>query len=65
MRKFLSSLTISHPIGTIEHAILMPDGEVRWQQWSDRAIFDEAGRVKEYQSVGRDVTERKNTEIAL
>ncbi len=65
MRKFLSSLTISHPVGTIEHAILMQDGEVRWQQWSDRAIFDEAGRVKEYQSVGRDVTERKNTEIAL
>ncbi len=65
MRKFLSSLTVSHPIGTIEHAILMPDGERRWQQWSDRAIFDEAGRVKEYQSVGRDVTGRKNTEIEL
>ncbi|MDD1695268.1 MAG: PAS domain S-box protein, partial [Methanoregula sp.] len=65
MQKFLSSLTVSNPAGTIEHAILMPGGELRWQQWSDRAIFDEAGRVREYQSVGRDVTERKNTETAL
>ncbi|MCU0630014.1 MAG: PAS domain S-box protein, partial [Methanoregulaceae archaeon] len=65
MQKFLSSLTVSNPVGTIEHAILLPGGELRWQQWSDRAIFDDAGRVREYQSVGRDVTERKNTEIAL
>ena len=65
MRQFLSTLTVSHPVGTIEHTIIMPNGEVRWQQWSDRAIFDMAGRVKEYQSVGRDVTGRKHTEIAL
>jgi PAS domain S-box-containing protein len=65
MRRFLSSLTVTSPVGTIEHAILMPGGDTRWQQWSDRAIFDEDGRVREYQSVGRDVTERKNTEIAL
>ena len=65
MKKFLSSLSVSNPVGTIEHRILMPGGDLRWQQWSDRAIFDEDGRVREYQSVGRDVTERKNTEIAL
>lgn len=65
MQIHLSSLTVSHPVGTIEHAIIMPDGELRWQQWSDRANFDEAGRVIEYQSVGRDVTERKKTELAL
>ena len=36
----------------------MPDGSIRWQRWSDRAIFDDQGIVIEYQSVGRDITER-------
>ena len=38
---------------------------MRWQRWSDRAIFDENGTVTEYQSVGRDVTEQKLAEEAL
>ena len=41
------------------------DGQVRWQRWSDRAIFDENGVLTEYQSVGRDVTEQKQAEEAL
>jgi signal transduction histidine kinase len=43
----------------------MPSGEVRWQHWSDRAIFDHAGKIIEYQSVGRDITDRKRVEQAL
>jgi signal transduction histidine kinase len=43
----------------------MPDGSTRWQRWSDRAIFDPDGRIVEYQSVGRDITERKVAEEAL
>jgi PAS domain S-box-containing protein len=41
-----------------EHRVIAPDGSVRWQEWQDRAIRDERGRVLELQSVGRDVTER-------
>jgi PAS domain S-box-containing protein len=59
VREFFASLTPDHPAGTIEHRIIMPDGGVRWQQWSDRAIFGEDGRLVEYQSVGRDITEQK------
>ncbi len=55
----------AHPSHTIEHRIVMPSGEVRWQQWSDRAVFNEKGEVTEYQSVGRDITDRKRTEYAL
>jgi len=40
----------------------MPSGEVQWQRWSDRAIFDKDGHVVEYQSVGKDITERKRAE---
>ncbi|MCQ1538844.1 PAS domain S-box protein [Methanocalculus taiwanensis] len=65
VRNFFASLIEEHPIGTIEHRIIMPDGEVRWQQWNDRAIFDEYGHVREYQSVGRDITEKKRMEEAL
>jgi PAS domain S-box-containing protein len=43
----------------------MPDGTIRWQRWSDRAIFDIIGNVVEYQSVGRDITEQKRSEEAL
>ena len=61
----LQSLTPEHPVATIENRIIMPDGITRWQQWSDRAIFDEHGRVTEYQSVGRDITEIKCRENAV
>jgi PAS domain S-box-containing protein len=49
----------------MEHRIIMPDGKIRWQQWSDRAIFDEGGNLKEYQSVGRDITDRVKAEDEL
>jgi len=61
----LASITPDHPVQTVEHRIRMPNGEIRWQQWSDRAVFDRNGKVTEYQSVGRDVTDRKRTEQAL
>ena len=57
--EFFASLTPEHPVGTIEHRIIMPDGSIRWQLWSDRAIFDPSGTLLEYQSVGRDITETK------
>ncbi len=58
-------LTAEHPVATIEHRVVMADGEVRWQHWSHRAVLDVHGQVIESQSVGRDVTERKRFEAAL
>ena len=34
-------------------------GGIGWEERTERAIFDEAGRMVEYQSVGRDVTEQR------
>jgi diguanylate cyclase (GGDEF)-like protein/PAS domain S-box-containing protein len=61
------SFRLSHerPTRTVEHRVLTADGEVRWQQWTDMAIFDAEGHVIEYQSVGRDVTERQALEERL
>jgi PAS domain S-box-containing protein len=61
----IASITPEHPVMTIDQRIIMPDGLTRWQRWSDRAIFDENGRVVEYQSVGRDITNTKEAEEAL
>ena len=57
-----NALTPQHPVESIEHRMIMPDGSVRWHQWNNRAFFDESGKVTEYQSVGRDITERKEIE---
>jgi PAS domain S-box-containing protein len=65
LKRFFSSLTPDHPVDSIEHRIIMPDGSVRWQRWSDRGIFDPAGTLIEYQSVGRDITRQKRSEEEL
>jgi PAS domain S-box-containing protein len=65
VRVHFASLTITNPSAIDTHRIIMPDGTIRWQRWSDRAIFDKKGSVIEYQSVGRDITENKRTEDAL
>ncbi len=65
MRDHLASLTRENPSASNTHRIIMPDGSIRWQRWSDRAIFDKNGIIIEYQSVGRDITENKQAEEAL
>ena len=58
-------ITPEHQVMDIDQGIIMPDGSTRWQQWRDRAIFDPDGRVVEYLSVGRDISEQKVAEEAL
>ncbi len=53
------------PSGSIEHRVILRSGEIRWLQWNDLALFDPDGNVVEYQSVGRDITERKKVDMAL
>ena len=65
MKEHIKALTPENPVALIEHRIIMPSGDIRWQRWSDRAIFDKNGHVAEYQTVGRDITEQKRAEIAL
>ena len=65
MKKHLAALTLENPVALISHRIMMPSGEVHWQRWSDRAIFDKKGAVIEYQSVGRDITRQKERETQM
>jgi PAS domain S-box-containing protein len=59
------SLSLEQPINTYEHRIILPSGEIRWQQWSDRALFDEQGNFVECQAVGRDITQLKQAEAEI
>jgi PAS domain S-box-containing protein len=63
--KNFRSLSQGHPINTYEHRIILPSGEIRWQQWSDRAVFDEQGNFIECQAVGRDITQLKQAEVDI
>jgi PAS domain S-box-containing protein len=65
VRQEFSSLSPEHPVANYECRVVKPDGEVRWHEWTERAFFDETGEVTEYQSVGRDITERKEMEQQL
>jgi len=35
----------------------MADGRIVWDRWSTRAFFNDDGTIREYQSVGRDITD--------
>ncbi len=65
LKRHFSDLTPDDPVGDVEHRVILPNGEVRWQQWSDRAIFDDSGKLSEFQSVGRAVTQQKLMQIDL
>ncbi|HUK37784.1 MAG TPA: PAS domain S-box protein [Methanomicrobiales archaeon] len=62
VKKHFASLSRENPVGTIEHRVILPSGEIRWMQWTDRAIFGGNGAIAEFQSVGRDVTATKMME---
>lgn len=59
------SLTPEAPTAIYEHAVVRPDGSEGWQRWIDRAFFDDQGSLLHFQSIGFDITDRKQTEIAL
>jgi len=58
------SLNPRQPAKAYAHKIFK-GGESRWQEWHDRAIFDEEGRAVKFQSIGIDITERKHAEEIL
>ena len=64
VRTQFGMLSRGKPTVTYEHRVIAPGDELRWQRWTDRAVFD-GERLVEYQSIGEDITERKRAELAL
>ncbi len=61
----LNSLSPANPVVIIENRFTAPGPSIRWGQFINRAFFDEAGKLLEIQSVGRDITDSKHTEESL
>ncbi len=57
VRKNIESLDVHRPVQVRTQSMTLSNGEVRWQEWTDRALFDSHGRLVEFQSVGRDITD--------
>jgi PAS domain S-box-containing protein len=57
----IDSLTPENPLATTIHESISA-GNSTWQEWTDRGIFNEQGRLVELQSTGRDITERIQAE---
>ena len=63
VQKHITSLSRKNPVISFESQVVAPDGKsLRWEQWTNRALFDEQGKIVEYQGIGCDITERKQAE---
>ncbi|MFK8082932.1 MAG: PAS domain-containing protein [Granulosicoccus sp.] len=60
-RHKILSLTPQFPVATYDRSVVI-DGDIYWQQWSDKAFFDSNGVMIEVQSIGKDITERRCAE---
>ncbi len=60
----LNALSPKSNVTTLEHRVLTPNGDARWQKWSYRAKFKN-GEFLGVQAVGHDISKRKDSEIAL
>jgi PAS domain S-box-containing protein len=59
VRGFFASLGPERPTGDIELRVRCADGALRWQHWTNRVMLDADRKIVEFQSVGRDVTDRR------
>ncbi|MER3477190.1 MAG: hypothetical protein C4287_12615, partial [Leptolyngbya sp. ERB_1_2] len=46
----LMTATPEQAVMTQEHPVLKPNGEIGWQQWTNRAIFDSTRQIVEFQA---------------
>jgi PAS domain S-box-containing protein len=65
VKESVRSFTPESSVSMGEYRVIRADGSVGWNQWTNRAIYDERGQLVEIQSVGYDITERKDAEKAL
>lgn len=64
IQRCCDALSQENPVEIVEHRVVLNE-EVRWMQWSHRAIFDAEGNIIKFQTVGRDISARKQVEEAL
>ncbi|MFN3077768.1 MAG: ATP-binding protein [Alphaproteobacteria bacterium] len=63
--RYFASFTPGKPERFYEHEMTLANGRRAWTCWSDRAFFDETGKVAEYQSIGRDLSDLREAYVQL
>jgi PAS domain S-box-containing protein len=58
----LALLSPENPVVTVENRVIDGNGQTHWMEFVNRAFFTPAGVLREIQSVGRDISERKRAE---
>ena len=63
----LTAAIVEHPEQYVsnENENVLADGSRVWVQWTNKAILDDAGSVREILAIGNDITERKRAEEEL
>ena len=62
LRGHLDALSTDSPTVVFEEEVPRHDGKLRWQEWTNRALFDESEKLVEFQSIGRDITRQKRAQ---
>ncbi|MDD4137993.1 MAG: PAS domain S-box protein [Methanoregula sp.] len=58
IRVHIAGLSAQYPVGTIDYRVVMANGELRYQRWQDRALFNARGELDTINSFGIDITEQ-------
>ncbi len=64
-KSLISRLSPDHPVASNDFKVMSEKGEIRWQRWTNRAVYNSKGEAVSYLCIGEDVTERKQFEDAL
>lgn len=64
-KKYFANVSQENPVLLYEESVKLANSDIRWIQWTNRAIFDEHGKIIEHQRVGRDITDLKLAEQEL
>lgn len=58
-------LSPANPVVVTEHRVVHAEHGLRWMEFVNHAQYDAEGRVSDFQTVGRDVTQRKELKLQL
>lgn len=65
VRQEVSKLSKAKPVVSIENRVIAAHKQVKWGHFVNRALFGDDGQIEYIQSVGRDITDRKDLEQQL